>query len=66
MQVEKKTYIMFLLTANSTASFIMLFVDNKRYIRINTGQEAVFYFFFLVKDKSSNIIFGTMIDTMNA
>lgn len=45
MQVEKKTYIMFLLTANSTASFIMLFVDNKRYIRINTGQEAVFYFF---------------------
>lgn len=66
MQVEKKTYIMFLLTANSTASFIMLFVDNKRYIGINTGQEAVFYFFFLVKDKSSNIIFGTMIDTMNA
>lgn len=58
---------MFLLTANSTASFIMLFVDNKRYIRINTGQEAVFYFyFFLVKDKSSNIIFGTVIDTMNA
>lgn len=57
---------MFLLTANSTASFIVLFVDNKRYIRINTGQEAVFYFFFLVKDKSSNIIFGTMIDTMNA
>lgn len=45
MQVEKKTYIMFLLTANSTASFIMLFVD-KRYIRINTGQEAVFYFYF--------------------
>lgn len=57
---------MFLLTANSTASFIVLFVDNKWYIRVNTGQEAAFNFFFLVKDKSSNIIFGTMIDTMNA
>lgn len=66
MQVEKKNLHNVSSYSKFYSIFYHAFCRQTVYQDQHWTRSSVLFLFFLVKDKSSNIIFGTMIDTMNA